>query len=58
MSHSVMLLAVIWLAYIGGVGTVGAAAGGSNVIGPRVVGSVATGGLFLALIASLLVFLA
>lgn len=50
MAHHLIYLAVIWLTYVGVVGTAGAAGGG-----PRVVGAVATGGVFLATIGSLLV---
>jgi len=51
MLHPFILLAVIWLAYVGSVGTVATAGGGE-----RLIGAVAAGGVFLALIASLLVF--
>jgi hypothetical protein len=53
MAHQLIFLAVIWLAFVGGVGTVAAAGAG-----PRAVGAVSTGGVFLAIIGSLLVFLA
>lgn len=49
MSKLPVTLAVIWLAYVGGVGTVATAGAGE-----RSVGAVATGGLVLALIASLI----
>gem|GEM_PF-3199424 len=52
-AHHLLYLAVIWLAFAGVVGTVAAAGGGQ-----RLVAGVATGGVFLAVIASLLVFLA
>lgn len=52
MAHHLLYLAVIWLAFAGVVGTVAAAGGGQ-----RLVAGVATGGVFLAVIASLLVFL-
>jgi hypothetical protein len=51
MTHQLILLAVIWLGYGGAVGTV-ATAGGPG----RLTGTVAAGGVFIALIASLLVF--
>jgi hypothetical protein len=53
MAHHLLSLAVIWLAFVGIVGTAAAAGGGQ-----RVVGGVATGGVFLAAIASLVVFFA
>jgi hypothetical protein len=53
MSHHLLFLAVIWLGFGGLVGTVASAGAGE-----RAVGAVATGGVFAATIASLLVFLA
>ena len=53
MAHHLVFIAVIWLAFVGVVGTV--AAGGA---GQRAVGAVSTGGVFSAVIASLLVFFA
>jgi hypothetical protein len=53
MAHHFIHVAVIWLAYIGVVGTAGAA-GGS----PRAVSAIATGGVFLATIGTLLVLFA
>ncbi len=50
MSHHLLFIAVIWVAFIGLVGTAGAAGAG-----PRTVGAVATGGVFLAVIGTLLV---
>ena len=50
MPHTWLLAAVIWMAYIGTVGTVASAGAGE-----RAVGSVATGGVFAAAIATLLV---
>jgi hypothetical protein len=49
MSHQWILVVVIWLAYVGVVGAIGAASRGD-----RAVGSVAAGGLFAALIGTLL----
>jgi hypothetical protein len=51
MAHHFLYLAVIWIAFAGLVGTVAAAGGGG-----RTVGAVSTGGVFLATIASMLVF--
>ncbi len=48
--HHLVFIAVIWIAFAGLVGTVGAAGGG-----PRTVGAVATAGVFLAVIGTLLV---
>jgi hypothetical protein len=48
--HHLLFLGVIWLAFAGVVGTVAAAGSG-----PRVVGAVSTGSVFVAVIASLLV---
>jgi|HubBroStandDraft_6_1064221.scaffolds.fasta_scaffold00260_29 hypothetical protein len=53
MAHPLLVLAVIWIAFAGVVGTVASAGGGS-----RAVGAVSTGGAFLAVIGSLLVFFA
>ncbi len=53
MAHHLPLFAVIWLAFGGVVGTVASAGAGQ-----RSVGAVSTGGVFVAVIASLLVFLA
>ena len=53
MAHHLLLLAVIWLVFTGLVGTVASAGAGQ-----RVVGAVSTGGVFLAVIGSLLVFFA
>ena len=53
MSNHLVALAVIWLAYPGLVGTVAAADHRGRLVGP-----VATGGLFAALIASVLVVFA
>jgi len=50
MSHQLVFIAIIWIAFVGLVGTVGAAGAG-----PRTVGAVATGGVFLAVIGTLLV---
>jgi hypothetical protein len=51
MAHHPLFLAVTWLAFAGVIGTVAAAGAGE-----RVVAAVATGSVFLAVIASLLVF--
>lgn len=53
MANHLLVLAVIWLAFVGVVGTIAAAGAGQ-----RAVGAVATGGVFLAAMASLLVFFA
>jgi hypothetical protein len=53
MAHHLLLLAVIWLAFAGVVGTAASAGAGQ-----RVVGAVSTGCVFLAVIGSLLVFFA
>jgi hypothetical protein len=53
MAHHLLFFTVTWLAFVGLVGTVASAGAGG-----RVVGAVATGGVFLGIIASLLVFFA
>ena len=50
MAHHLVFIAVIWVAFVGLVGTAGAAGAG-----PRTVGAIATGGVFLAVIGTLLV---
>ena len=50
MAHHLLFIAVIWVAFVGLVGTAGAAGAG-----PRTVGAIATGGVFLAVIGTLLV---
>ena len=51
--HHLLYLGVIWLAFVGVVATVASAG-----TGPRLVGAVSTGGVFMAVIASLLVLFA
>jgi len=51
--HTPLFIAVIWIAYVGLVGTVAAA--GAN---QRIVAGVSTGGIFLAVIGTLLVLFA
>jgi hypothetical protein len=50
MEHHVLFLGIIWIAYVGIVGTVASAGAHQHLVG-----AVATGGVFLGVILSLLV---